>query len=416
MKILIKKAKIINPNGAYHQETKDILIQDGFLKKIDTQIEMISDCQMIEHKGLHVSLGWFDTHVSFGEPGLEAQETIENGLEVAAKSGFTDIGLLSNTSPVLDNQSLIYFVKQKAVSHLCALHPIGALTKGSSGADLAELFDMQNAGSVAFYDVRKNLSNSLLMKIALDYVQDFDGLIFSYPEDRSLTAKGVVHEGETAINLGLKGIPPLAEEIALSKDLFLLEYTKGRLHIPTISTSKSVALIREAKAKGLQVTCGVALANLILTDEVLVGFDTCYKLQPPIRTKSHQKDLIDGLKDGTIDCITSNHQPIDIEFKKMEFDLAQSGSIGLEATFGGLNKIIPIDILIEKLTHGRTILGQTLAFEEGQRACLTLFETESNWIFSKKDIYSKSSNCAFVDTEMKGKVIGTINQNKIKIN
>ena len=215
MKILIKKATIINPKGLYHQEVKDILIADGFIKNIADTLEELPDYQMIEKEGLHASLGWFDTHVSFGEPGLEERETIENGLKVAAKSGFTDICLLSNTSPVLDNQSLISFVKQKGANHQTTVHPVGALTKGSLGTDLAELFDMQNAGAVAFYDVRKNVSNALLMKIALEYVQDFNGLIFSYPEDKNLSAKGVVHEGETSTHLGLKGIPPLAEETAL---------------------------------------------------------------------------------------------------------------------------------------------------------------------------------------------------------
>lgn len=416
MKILIKKATIINPKGHYHQETLDILIENGFLQQIEKDIDSKPDYQVIEKKGLHVSLGWFDTHVAFGEPGYEERETIENGLEVAASSGFTDVCLVSATNPVLDQQSLIYFVKQKAASKLTAVHPVGALTKGSFGVDLAELYDMQNAGAVAFYDVQKNISNPLLMKIALDYVQDFKGLIYSFPLDKNLAGKGVVHEGEAATQLGLKGIPALAEEIALSRDLFLTEYTGGSLHIPTISTEKSVALIREAKAKGLSVTCGVAVANLVLTDDVLSGFDTAYKLNPPLRTKAHQKALIDGLLDGTIDCITTNHQPIDIEFKKMEFDLAQNGTIGLEAAFGALMTVLPVELVVEKLTFGRTILNQNLAFKVGERACLTLFEIETEWVFKQVNIASKSKNSAFVNLPMQGKVIGTINQNQLKLN
>lgn len=416
MKILIKKATIVNPQGSYHQATKDILIENGIIQNIDNQITTTADTQIIEKEGLHVSLGWFDTHVSFGEPGLEERETIDHGLSVAERSGFTDICLLSNTLPVLDQQSLISFVKQKAAHHLCAVHPVGALTKGSLGTDLAELYDMQNAGAVAFYDVQKNISNTLLMKIALDYVQDFNGLIYSFPQESHLTSKGMVHEGETSTLLGLKGMPALAEEIALSRDLFLLEYTKGSLHIPTISTAKSVALIREAKEKGLAVTCGVAVANLILTDEKLTGFDTHYKIKPPLRNEFHQKALIEGLLDGTIDCITSNHQPIDIEFKKMEFDLAQFGTVGLEATFGGLLTVLPLDVVIEKLTFGRTILKQKAALEIGAQACLTLFEPHTEWEFQAEHIFSKSKNCAFLGCQMKGKVLGTLHQNQLKLN
>jgi dihydroorotase len=416
MKILLKKVHIINPKGKYDHEKLDILIEDGFIGDISKNISVNNAYQTIEKEGLHVSLGWFDTHVAFGEPGYEERETIANGLEVAAKSGFTDVCLVSATNPVIDQQSLIYFIKQKAVAQLSAVHPVGALTKGSLGLDMAELFDMQNAGAVAFYDVQKNINNPLLMKIALDYVQDFNGLIYAFPLDKNLAGKGVVHEGETATNLGLKGIPALAEEIALSRDLFLVEYTGGRLHVPTISTAKSVALIREAKAKGLAVTCGVALANLVLTDQELSGFDTAFKLNPPLRTLAHQKALIDGLSDGTIDCITTNHQPIDIEFKKMEFDLAQNGTVGLEAAFGVLMPVLPLEIIIEKLTHGRAIINQKLNLEIGQRACLTLFETQTKWIFEQKHILSKSKNCAFLNLPMQGKVMGTINQNQLKLN
>eukprot|EP01136_Pigoraptor_vietnamica_P034737 Opistho-1_new@99054 len=357
MNLIIRKAKIIDPKSPYHNQIVDVKITNGIIEEIGVSLLNIDAHDEFHHDDLHLSQGWLDTSVSFGEPGFEDRETILNGLNVAAKSGFTGIALQPNSYPVIDNQSQVHFVKQKAANSAADLYPIGALTKASEGKDLAELYDMKNAGAVAFGDYNKNLSNANLMKIALQYTQDFDGLVIAYSQDENIKGNGVANEGIVSTRLGLKGIPNLAEELMVARNLFLLEYTGGKLHIPTISTAKSAALIKEAKAKGLNVTCSVAVHHLVLTDEKLDGFDTRYKVAPPLRNEADRKAVIEAVLDNTIDCITSDHNPMDIENKKMEFDLAKNGTIGLESAFGALSTVLPLEIIIEKLTFGRDLLN-----------------------------------------------------------
>ncbi|WP_298302241.1 dihydroorotase [Flavobacterium sp.] len=414
MKIIIREAKIIDSKSPFHNQVVDVKINDGILEKIGTNLSPSDDYEEIKQSNLHLSQGWFDSSVSFGEPGFEDRETIANGLNVAAKSGFTAVALQPNSAPILDNQSQILFVKQKANNTATDLFPIGALTKNSEGNDLAELYDMKNAGAIAFGDYGKSLSNANLLKIGLQYVQDFDGLVIAFCQDEKIKGSGVVNEGIVSTRLGLKGIPNLAEELIVARNLFLLEYTGGKLHIPTISTAKSVELIRNAKAKGLKVTCSVAVHNLVLTDEKLEGFDTRFKVAPPLRTDNDRIALISGILDNTIDTITSDHNPIDIEHKKMEFDLAKNGTIGLESAFGALLTVLPLEKIVEKLTSSSTIfnLNQT-EIAEGNKANITLFTTDTEWIFTKEHILSKSKNSAFLGTKMKGKVIGIYNNNKL---
>ena len=327
MNLILRKATIVDPQSPFHNQTVDVKITNGNFEKIGTSVPKSDSHQEFQHEGLHISQGWFDTSVSLGEPGFEDRETIANGLETAAKSGFTGIALQPNSYPIIDNQSQVHFVKQKANGFATELFPIGALTKASEGKDLAELFDMKNSGAVAFGDYGKSLSNANLMKIALQYTQDFDGLVIAFSQDETIKGNGVANEGIVSIQLGLKGIPNLAEELIVARNLFLLEYTGGKLHIPTISTAKSVALIKEAKKKELNVTCSVAVHHLVLTDEKLEGFDSRYKVTPPLRNEEDRQALIAGIIDNTIDCITSDHNPIDIENKKMEFDLADRKSV-----------------------------------------------------------------------------------------
>ena len=414
MNLILRKAKIIDPRSPFHNQTVDIKITNGIFEKIGVSLTKSDSHQEFEQQGLHISQGWFDTSVSLGEPGFEDRETIANGLEVAAKSGFTGIALQPNSYPIIDNQSQVHFVKQKSKGLATELFPIGALTKNSEGKDLAELFDMKNAGAVAFGDYGKSLSNANLMKIGLQYVQDFDGLIIAYSQDETIKGNGVANEGIVSTRLGLKGIPNLAEEIIVARNLFLLEYTGGKLHIPTISTAKSVALIKEAKKKGLNVTCSASVHHLVLTDEKLEGFDSRYKVTPPLRTEEDRKALVTGIKDNTIDCITCDHNPMDIENKKMEFDLAKNGTIGLESAFGALLTVLPLDKIIEKLTFGKTILNiENQDIKENNKVSISLFTTVDNWIFGAAHILSKSKNSAFLGRPMKGKAIGIYNQGKL---
>lgn len=413
MKILIREAKIIDPKSPFHNQVVDVKINNGTIEKIGNNLPS-DDYKEIKATNLHLSQGWFESSVSLGEPGFEDRETIQNGLNVAAKSGFTGIALQPNTFPILDNQSQIHFVKQKAINLATDLFPIGALTKNSEGTDLAELFDMKNAGAIAFGDYSKSLSNANLVKIGLQYVQDFDGLMIAFCQDEKIKGSGVVNEGIVSTRLGLKGIPNLAEELIVARNLFLLEYTGGKLHIPTISTAKSVALIREAKARGLKVTCSVAVHNLVISEEKLDGFDTRFKVAPPLRTEKDRIKLISGVLDNTIDVITSDHNPIDIEHKKMEFDLAKNGTIGLESAFGALLPVLPLEKIIEKLTFARSIFKiDSNEITEGNLANITLFSTDDEWIFGKENILSKSKNSAFLGTKMKGKVIGIYNNNTL---
>jgi len=416
MNLIIREAKIIDSKSPFNNQVVDLEIADGIIKKIGSKLKNTDKFEEVKLDHLHISQGWFDSSVSLGEPGFEDRETIANGLNVASKSGFTGIALQPNSSPIIDNQSQVNFVKSKANDAATELFPIGALTKNSEGKDLAELFDMKNAGAVAFGDYNKNLDNANLLKIALQYVQDFDGLVIAYSQDSNIKGSGVANEGIVSTRLGLKGIPALAEELQIARNLFILEYTGGKLHIPTISTAKSVQLIKEAKAKGLLVSCSVAVHHLVLTDEKLDDFDTRFKVTPPLRAESDRKALIKGLKDGTIDMITSDHNPIDIEHKKMEFDLAKNGTIGLESTFGALMTVLPVEIIIEKLTSGRSVFSiENQTIEEKRKANFTLFSTEADWVFEKGDIISKSKNSAFIGTKMKGKVYGIFNKGKLSI-
>jgi dihydroorotase len=414
MKFILREAKIIDPNSPFHNKTVDILVEDGFIKKIATSLNNPDKTEEIRLHNLHISQGWFDSSVSFGEPGYEERETIANGLNVAAKSGFTAIALQPNSFPIIDNQSQVNFVQNKANGSATELFAIGALTKGSEGKDMAELFDMTKCGAVAFGDYNKSQENANLLKIALQYVQDFDGLLIAFPQDEKIKGQGVINEGIVSTRLGLKGISNLAEELQIARNLSLLEYTGGKLHIPTISTAKSVQLIKEAKAKGLQVSCSAAVHHLVLNDEKLEGFDTRFKVSPPLRTEEDRKALLAGILENTIDMITSDHNPMDIEHKKMEFDMAKDGTIGLESAYGVLMTVLPLVKVIEKLTSGKVVFGiKNHRITEGARANLSLFTPQGKAVFSKADILSKSKNSIFLGTETKGKVYGIVNQGKL---
>lgn len=413
MKLILRNAKIINPESPFHGKVVDVQIESGTITRIGAKLPNTDHLKEVHFENLHLSAGWFDSSVSFGEPGYEDRETIANGLQVAAQSGFTAIALQPNSSPTIDNQSQIQFVKSKANGAAVQLYPIGALTKESAGKDLAELYDMKNAGAIAFGDYNKNIDNPNLLKIALQYAQDFDGLVIAYAQDNDIKGNGVVNEGIVSTRLGLKGIPVLAEELQIARNLFLLEYTGGKLHIPTVSSARSVALVKAAKAKGLRVSCSVSVHHLVMTDAVLDGFDTRYKVAPPLRSESDRNALIEAVKDGTIDGITSDHNPIDIEHKKMEFDLAKNGTIGLENAFGALGTVLPLETIIAKLTASEIFGIPKSLIAEGEKANLTLFNPDPKWTFGKENILSKSKNSAFLGQSMIGRAYGIFNNGKL---
>lgn len=416
MNLLLKNTTILENQNPFHKQQVDIEITDGIISNIGKNLTVKEGYEVIEKDNLHVSQGWLDTSVVFGEPGFETTETIENGLKVAAKSGFTSVFLHSNTNPAIDNQAILQFVKSKAQNSVSNLHIVGCLTKNSEGTDLAELFDMKKAGVVAFGDYKKSMTNANLLKIAFQYVDNFDGILFVQPMNKDIKGKGFVNEGVVSTKLGLKGIPAMAEEMEIERNIALLEYTNGKLHIPTITTKNSVDLIAKAQAKGLQITCGVSVNNLVLTDEELVDFNSNTKIYPPLRTETDRKALIEGVLNNVISVITSDHCPVNIEQKQLEYDLADYGSIGLESAFGALQTVLPTEVIVEKFTAQKSYFNiENSTISEGNKADITLFNPNEEWVFGKENILSFSKNSIMIGKKMKGKVYGIITNNKIEI-
>ena len=409
MKILVKSAKIIDNESPYNNKVMDILVENGIIKEIAPSIKTRKHDLEIKFENLHVSQGWFDSSVSFGEPGFEERETLENGLKTAGYSGFTAIALNPGNNPVTDNKGVVSYLLKNAEGQPVTLLPIGALTNKSEGKDMAELYDMQQAGAIAFGDFKNSVSNPNLLKLALQYFQNFDGLVMSFPQEDRIALNGQVNEHENSTLLGLKGLPALAEELQITRDLYLLEYTGGKLHIPTISTAKSVEIIRDAKERGLDVTCSVAIHNLFFTDEVLSEFDTNAKVLPPLRTKSDVKALIAGVKDGTIDMVTSDHIPMDVEHKKVEFDNAFFGTLGLESALGAMLQLFTVKTAIKILTSGKSRfnLNETV-IDEGSPANFSFFDPDVEYTFEKGHIWSSSQNSLFLGKQLKGKVYGIL--------
>lgn len=415
MNVLLRSARIIDNKSKFHQKEMDILIRNGVISNIDKHIDLPRNCKEIKLHNLHVSNGWFDTSVSLGEPGYEERENISHGLSVAGRSGFTKVAINPNTLPLIDNKSAVEFLIQKSADSPVDVFPIANLTQGADGKEMAELFDMKNSGAIAFGDYNKSIKNANLLKIALLYAQNFDGIVLSFPQDAGIGSHGFVNESENTTRLGLNSIPNLSEELQISRDLALLEYTGGKLHIPTISTAESVKLIKAAKKKGLDVSCSVAAHHLFLTDEEIKSFDTNYKVSPPLRSSKDVRELIKGVKNGTIDMIVSDHNPIDIENKNVEFENGFYGTIGLEILFGSAGQTLELEEIISCLTDkpkNRFDLSLSV-IEKDAEANLTLFDPDAEYIFKENDILSKSKNSAFLGKKLKGKSYGIISNNKL---
>jgi dihydroorotase len=415
MNLLIKSATIIDKSQAsHHLKKRDILIEKGTIKAIESQISGDKKTEVFKAENLCVSPGWLDSSVSFGEPGYEERETIANGLKVAGKNGYTAVILNTNTKPKPDTSGDIVFLRETAKKHVTGLYPMGTVSLESRGEALSEMYDMHLAGAVAFSDYKNSLNNPNLLKLALLYTQNFNGLVYSFPQDGQLSPHGQMHEGEVSLRLGLRGIPALSESLRVARDLAILEYTGGKLHIPTISTGTAVNMIGAAKKKGLDVSCSVAIHHLWHTDEVLDGFDSFFKTLPPLRDKKEVKSLQKGLKDGIIDFVTSDHCPMDVEEKRREFDQAGFGATGLEETFGILNQIFDVESTCEILSRGRDRFGlEEVSLNIGQQANLTLFNPEIEYILAPKDMLSTSKNSMFLGVPLKGKAYGIIRGDKM---
>ena len=417
MNILIKSARVIDPRGKYHNKIRDILIENGVIKKIAAKIKEIK-ATIYTANNLHISIGCMDLQANFRDPGFEYKEDIISGCKAAAKGGFTGVLLMPENNPITDNNAQVEYIQSKGKDNIVSVHAAGSITKAMQGNQMVEMYDMKKAGALAFTDDKKALQNNEVIKHALLYAKDFDGLIMNFANDNSIANGGQIHEGEISTALGLKGIPAMAEEIMIDRDISLCKYTESKLHLSYISTKNSVSKIKKAKKEGSKISADVALHNLILTDEEITHFDTRYKVMPPLRSKKDCTALIKGLKDGTIDVICTDHSPEDEENKKTEFDNAAFGIIGLETAFGligkHLSKHLSLAEIIKKIAINprRLLQLESGNIEEGNTANLTLFNPDLEWEFQKTDIESKSVNTPFVGEKLKGKALAICNKGK----
>lgn len=413
MNLLIKSATISDPGSPFNQQVVDVLIEKGHITKIAPAIT--SDYENFDAKGKFLAPGFFDLNCNIGELGLETKEDLHTGTRAAAAGGFTGVALMPNTQPPVHSKAEIEYLLNRAKNNVVDVYPLGAISHKREGKDLAEMYDMYQSGAKAFTDGNRPVQDAGLMERALLYTKGFNALVLSYPEDTAIAGKAKVHEGEVSTLLGMKGIPSLAEELMVARDLYLAEYTESRIHFSTISTERSVELIREAKKKGLQVTCDVAVHHLLLTDEALMGFDSQYKVKPPLRTQKDVKALLKGLKDGTIDAIVSQHTPHEVEFKNVEFEMAEFGMISLQTAFAtALEAGLSLETIVEKMAISpRKILNvEVPVITEGQEANLVVVDKDTEWVYDKSNNKSKSYNSPFIGKKLKGSVLLTYNNNK----
>lgn len=421
MKLLLRAATIIDSRSSHHQQKVDVLIEKGKIARIGKKLKADDSTEVKEFDNLHISPGWFDTYAHFCDPGEEHKEDLESGMRAAQAGGFTGVVIRPDTQPALESKGDIEYVLTKTKNKGVEVFPMGALTEGCNGEALTEIFDLQQAGSIAFSNAENGLANAGMLLRGLQYVLPFAGLVVYRPLKRSI-ADGPVNEGMMSVTLGMKGSPALAEELAVYEALELARYTASRLHLAKISTAQSVAMIKKAKEDGIRVTASVSAYHLLLDETVLATFDEHYKVTPPLRTNKDVKACIKGLKDGIIDCICSDHTPQDIEAKQREFEDASDGMINLETAFGVARKAttdqIPLDRLIEVFsTVPRHIFNRTVqAIEEGTSANLTCFDPDGGWKVAESNLESKSRNTPFLGKELKGKVYGTAVKSIINFN
>lgn len=415
MMLLLKGGRVIDPANDL-DDIRDILIENGKIKAIDLGIQ-VAEAVVYDLRGKIVSPGWIDMHVHLREPGYEGKETIHTGTRAAVAGGITAVAAMPNTNPVADNQSVVRFIKEKAQSvGYAKVYPVGAITKGSQGEELAEIGEMYSAGAVALSDDGKPVTNGQLMRLAMEYANMFDLPLISHAEDLKLANDGYMHEGYISTLLGFRGIPSVAEEVMVARDLLLADYTKSRLHIAHVSTAGAVRMIREAKQKGIKVTAEVTPHHLTLTDEAVQSFDTATKVNPPLRTAEDQEALIEGLVDGTIDVIATDHAPHAREEKEVEYAYAPFGLIGLETM---------VPLVVDRLVHRgllsfkdaiarvtinpARILGLELGtLGVGQAADITVIDPEKVARVDKERFYSMARNTPFDGWELKGWPVMTI--------
>jgi len=400
MKVLLSKVLIADESSPYNQSVQDILIENGVITNIAADIKEQAD-EVIAGDNLMATNGWVDIFAHFNEPGFEFKETIASGSEAAAAGGFTDVLLLPNTSPTVSTKAQVEFIKNKNGHAAVNILPIGAVTKNIEGKDLAEMYDMHNSGAIAFSDGLTPVQTSGLLLKALQYIKAFNGTIIQMPVDKSIGTYGLMNEGIASTQLGLAGIPAIAEEIIIKRDIDLLRYTQSKLHITGVSTAKSIALIDEARKEGLQITCSVTPYHLFFCDEDLKDYDTNLKVNPPLRTKEDMLALRKAVIEGKVDCIASHHFPQDIDHKVCEFEAAKNGMIGLQTAFAVVNEVLP-ELSATQLANlftnnARKIFGLPVAgININNKAVITIFTKNETTVLAKEHNKSLSANTPFL--------------------
>ena len=413
MNLLIKSATIVDPNSPFNNQVADVFIQDGIVLTLGGITN--ADVETIDATGKYLLPGFFDLNCNIGELSYETKEDLQTGTAAAAAGGFTGLALMPNTQKPIHSKAEVEYLVNKAKNNLVDVVPLGTISYKRDGKDMAEMYDMYQSGAHAFTDGNRPVQDAGLMERALLYAQGFGGLIFSYPEDTAIAGKAKINEGVVSTMLGMKGIPSLAEELMVARDLYLAEYTDSAIHFSTISTARSVELIRQAKARSLKVTCDVAAHHLVLTDEALIGFDSAYKVKPPLRLQADITALIHGLKDGTIDAIVSQHTPHEVEFKNVEFEVAEYGMTGLQSAFSlALKAGLSLSLIAQKMSvNPRDILGvASTTIAEKNAANFTLVDIDKEWAYTRESNYSRSYNSPFIGQTLKGQVLLTVNNNQ----
>lgn len=415
MDLLIRSAHITDPNSPHNGKICDILIDKGVIRSIGENLEHPPAYKLFDANKARVSPGWFDLCAYLADPGYEYKEDLTSGGKAAASGGFTGVCCLPDTDPPIHSKSEVEYIINKAKGGLVDMYPIGAISRYCNGDDITEMLDMNNAGAVAFSDGINRTVKAGLMERALFYVKPFRGIVFSYPDEASISEKGHLNEGEVSISLGLNGIPDLSEELVVMRDIHLAEYTGSRVHFLCLSTEGGLNLVREAKDKGLNVTASTPPHVLSMDESSVESFDTNYKTLPPLRDKQTAERLAEGVKDGIIDTIASFHLPQNEEVKKVEFDLASFGTTSLETSFSlawqALQDYVSLDDMVRKLAvNPREIVGITPPIiREEEDANLTVFDEEAEWTLRESQIQSKSKNSPLINASLKGMVLGIVN-------